>query len=84
MTKKLNDFEFQKNNEVTFLNFSRKIVQLVEQWFPKPKVKGSTPFFPVFFFVACSFRLLKIVFIFFNIFEKSPNTKKMIINNITN
>lgn len=29
--------------------FKREVVQLVEQWFPKPKVKGSTPFFPVFF-----------------------------------
>ena len=26
--------------------FLRKIVQLVEQWFSKPKVKGSDPFFP--------------------------------------
>ena len=30
--------------------FFRKIVQPVEQWFPKPKVKGSNPFFPEFIF----------------------------------
>jgi hypothetical protein len=27
--------------------YYRRIVQLVEHWFPKPKVRGSSPFFPV-------------------------------------
>ena len=27
----------------------RKIAKLVERWFPKPKAKGSIPFFPVIF-----------------------------------
>jgi hypothetical protein len=26
-----------------------RIVQLVERWFPKPKARGSSPFFPVIF-----------------------------------
>ena len=25
----------------------RKIAQVVEHWFPKPKARGSNPFFPV-------------------------------------
>ena len=27
--------------------FNRRIVTTVEQWFPKPKAKGSNPFSPV-------------------------------------
>ena len=37
------------NLPISFLNyiFFRKIVQKVEQWFSKPKARGSNPFFPV-------------------------------------
>lgn len=39
------------NSIIYFFIFfnKRRIVQLVERWFPKPKDKGSSPFFPVFF-----------------------------------
>ena len=51
---------------------------MVEQWFPKPKVKGSNPFFPefIFFFKFLNILLVLIKFlIFFIIFEKSLNNK---------
>lgn len=39
------------NSIINFFIFfiKRRIAQLVERWFPKPKDKGSSPFFPVFF-----------------------------------
>ena len=30
------------------LDLTRRIVPMVEQWSPKPKVKGSNPFSPVY------------------------------------
>ena len=60
--------------------FLRRIVQLVEQWFPKPKVRGSNPFFPDYLFNY--FLSLKKLFCFINFFivnfnlEISPKTKK--------
>ena len=43
--------------EVT--NIARKVAQLVEQRFPKPKDEGSNPFFPGFFFQKSFYFLRK-------------------------
>ena len=52
---------------------------MVEQWFPKPKVRGSNPFFPAkiinyFFVLNKLFVFIKFFIVDFNL-EMSPKTK---------
>jgi hypothetical protein len=53
---------------------------LVERWFPKPKDRGSSPFFPAFIGKK-SIKIFHKIFNFFFKLKKSPKRKKNIKTN---